>query len=189
MGTDNQLTSSSSSCSNDRDDDKEIALIKGICRQTETKPTKLTNLLCEEPTTSDSEPENNTNSLEDSFNKTLDFMEADLEDEIANQIATPLNSQKSSQKSCLIDRNKEIENFTFTPIKLPNNRCSKVQAGQRTKRSSCQMIESPVAVNPLKSKLMTNKQRIASSESCESREKLRKIGENEKFPKSQSFRR
>merc|ERR1712176_1494843 len=168
MGTDNQLTSSSSSCSNDRDDDKEIALIKGICRQTETKPTKLTNLLCEEPTTSDSEPENNTNSLEDSFNKTLDFMEADLEDEIAHQIATPINSQKSSQKSCLIDRKYDKENnFTFTPIKLPNNRCSKVQAGQRTKRSSCQMIESPVAVNPLKS----NKQRLASSESCQ---KLRK---------------
>merc|ERR1712048_1503775 len=64
---------------------------------------------------------------------------------------------------------------------------------QRTKRSSHQMIESPVAVNPLKSSLISNnEQRLASSESCE---KLRKIGENEhkisinneKFPKSLSI--
>lgn len=172
------FTSSSDSCSVDSDNEN-------ICQENIPTQTnvKLTNLLREEPNTSESESEtnNNTNSLEDSFNKTLDFMEADLDEEILRQLATPLNSQsKNNGNSQIINKN---ENFTFTPIKLPVNRCSKLQISQRTKRSSQQRIESPIAVNPLKSKLVGN-ERLVGSESCE---KLRKIGENDQnLPKSQS---
>merc|ERR1712060_456970 len=137
----------------------ETSIIQGLIADTSSNPYRLSNLLNQGPLNSSSSEENEENSLEDSFNKTLDFMEADLENEIIQQVKTPANSQKVSQK----------KDFTFTPIKLPENRCSRIIT-QRNKRSS-QAVQSPVAIDPVKGIQKCN---LATSESCE---KLRKISE------------